>query len=102
MKRTRQSHPFIWLFALLAYAGMGQMPYQQDSILLARQDSIALKIYLWKPDSSIQIAYQILNKTLALNNQYLEGRSYYILSKANWAKANYRLSTEYGFKALKI
>lgn len=73
-----------------------------DSIKLARQDSIALKIYLTDPDSAILLARMTLNEAERLNYRYIEGYSYYVLSKANWAKANYRMSAEFGFKALKI
>jgi signal transduction histidine kinase len=58
--------------------------------------------YLSEPDSSIRRTATILNEALRLKNRYYEGRSYYLLSKAHWAKASYRLSAEFGFKALKI
>jgi signal transduction histidine kinase len=72
-----------------------------DSISIADLNNKAYSAFLSNPDSSIRIAHQ----ALSLNKgkfSLLQGYSYYVLSKANWAKANYKLSTEYGFKALKI
>jgi two-component system, sensor histidine kinase and response regulator len=78
-------------------------PYQSsDSLEILRQDSLAYRLYLSKPDSSIMLAKQGLARAQTHKFTALEGFNYYILSKAFWAKANYRLSAEYGFKALKI
>ena len=48
------------------------------------------------------MANQTLKLATDLKLKYEIGYSQYILSKANWAKANYRLSTQHGFEALKI
>lgn len=64
--------------------------------------SNALLLYLSNPDSAIQITEQAVQKAQQNNDSYYEGIGYYILTKAYWVKANYRLSTEYGFKALRI
>jgi len=74
----------------------------QDSLSLANENAIALTIYLSNPDSAILMAAKTLEVAQEKKISYVEGESYYILSKAHWAKANYRLSTEYGFKALRI
>src|SRR5688572_1980198 len=58
--------------------------------------------YLSKPDTAIILAQEALNAALLSKNRYYEGYCYFILSKAYWVKANYKLSTEYGFKALKL
>lgn len=69
---------------------------------LVYQDSIAYQLYLSQPDSSIRIAQTTLKQALLIKNKYIEGFSYYILSKAYWAKGNYKLSAEFGFKSLKV
>ncbi|MBI3219505.1 MAG: hypothetical protein HYZ44_08340 [Bacteroidetes bacterium] len=74
----------------------------QDSILIAKLNFKALQQYLGTPDSSIALS----TKALALAEQKgsikQQAFSYYVLSKANWAKGNYQLSTKYAFKSLKI
>jgi signal transduction histidine kinase len=62
----------------------------------------AFGIYLNNPDTAIALAKRALDIALIANDRFYTGHSYYILSKAFWAKTNYRLSTEYGFKALRI
>jgi two-component system, sensor histidine kinase and response regulator len=62
----------------------------------------ALGLYLQKPDSSIECSKKALAVAITYGDRFYEGYSYYVLSKAYWAKANYRLSTEYAFKALKF
>jgi two-component system sensor histidine kinase/response regulator len=75
---------------------------QQDSAALRLRAVQAYKLFLGKPDSSIAIASSVLNTAIEEKNKYIEGYCYYILAKAHWAKANFRLSTEFGFKALKV
>jgi two-component system sensor histidine kinase/response regulator len=75
---------------------------EQDSIALRMQTTVAYKLFLSNPDSSIALANAALVKATELKNKYFEGQCYFILAKSHWAKANYRLSTEFGFKALKI
>lgn len=60
----------------------------------------ALKIRLNKPDSSIYLAKQAL-EDIHPNSNYLNGFAHYIISYANWVKANYKLSAEYGFRSLR-
>jgi two-component system, sensor histidine kinase and response regulator len=90
-----------WTLAMLPVICHAQTFPQNDSLEILQLDSIALRVYLSKPDSSIRTATRALETALAIRSPYLEGFSYYILSKAYWAKANYKLSTEFGFKALK-
>ncbi|SKC71617.1 sensor histidine kinase [Ohtaekwangia koreensis] len=75
---------------------------QSDSTRLSNILNQAANIYLSYPDSAITLANSIATESMSGNHKYLLGHSYFVLSKANWAKANYRLSIEYGFKALKI
>jgi two-component system sensor histidine kinase/response regulator len=64
--------------------------------------SEALTTFLSEPDSAVVISQKILDLALANKDKYYEGYAYYLLSKAYWVKANYRLSTKFGFKALRI
>src|SRR5688572_10287033 len=73
-----------------------------DSISLARTGQQAYAVFLSSPDSSIRLINKSLPHVIAGSHKSLEGHYYFILSKANWTKANYRLSIEFGFKALKI
>lgn len=62
----------------------------------------AYAVYLKDPDESLEITRQALELALKQNDIFYEGYCYYLFSKAYWVKANYKLSTEYGFKALNI
>lgn len=73
-----------------------------DSLRLNHLISYAHAAYLSNPDSAISTSHTVLKYALKRKSEYFEGYSYFILSKANWAKTNYKLSTEYGFKALAI
>lgn len=59
------------------------------------------KIYLHDPDSAITLCKHSFEISVQNGDTYHEGYSALVLSKAYWVKANYRLSTEFGFKALK-
>jgi len=73
-----------------------------DSLKMERRLASAARLYLSHPDSAIHMADAVLQDARRLNSRYYEGRSCFVLSKAYWAKASYKLSTEFGFKALKI
>jgi two-component system, sensor histidine kinase and response regulator len=73
-----------------------------DSIRLLKKDTIAYRLFLYKPDSALQLAKETLSQASANGYTEMEGLSYYIMSKAYWAKADYSNSAEYGFKALRI
>ncbi|MBT1686652.1 sensor histidine kinase [Dawidia soli] len=95
------------IIALLWYAAAGFSPVAPalqtaDSVHLAGMASQAYGLVLSQPDSSIALAHAVLSQVQPKKNLYLEAYSYYVLSKANWTKANYRLSTEYGYKALRL
>jgi two-component system, sensor histidine kinase and response regulator len=62
----------------------------------------AYAVYLNSPDKAIGLAEQALKIALESNEVFYEGYCYFLFSKAYWVKTNYKLSTEYGFKALKI
>ena len=58
-------------------------------------------IYLNNPDAAIALCQQALTLAVADDDVYHEGYAALVLTKSYWVKANYRLSTEYGFRALK-
>ncbi len=74
---------------------------QADSTYIQMTNTRAYHFFLSKPDSAIALA----NEAIGLADRkypFQTAFSYYVLSKANWTKANYFLSIVYGFKALKI
>lgn len=60
------------------------------------------RCYLSTPDSALVLTQRILDNALASKDRFYEGKAYFLFAKTHWVKANYRLSTEYGFKALRI
>jgi two-component system sensor histidine kinase/response regulator len=90
------------LFFLLPTHGQGQQSVEEDSTHISRQQSIALKLYHYNPDSAISIALKTLTTATDRRSNYQQGVSYYILSNAYGIKVDYRLSAEYGFKALQF
>ncbi len=64
--------------------------------------SLAYRYYLSNPDTAIVITEAALKEALRSSDVFHEGYCYFLFSKAYWVKANYKLGTEYGFKALKI
>jgi two-component system sensor histidine kinase/response regulator len=93
---------FFWLIVFTVQHATSLAQTASDSVAIARQLDKAYKTFLTRPDSAIKIAEQSLAKSVDGKHKYLQGYSYYVLSKAFWTKANFRMSTEYGFKALKI
>ena len=75
---------------------------QNPSLRLQHLTSEAYHLYLNNPDTATGLTRQALELALKSKDVYYEGYCYYLLSKTYWVKANYKLSTEYGFKALKI
>jgi two-component system sensor histidine kinase/response regulator len=73
-----------------------------DSERLRNLSSHAYQTYLSDPDSAIAISRETLDLALQSGNKYFEGYSYFLLCKAYWVKANFRLSAEFGFKALRL
>ncbi|HLZ15629.1 MAG TPA: hypothetical protein VKQ08_01235, partial [Cyclobacteriaceae bacterium] len=73
-----------------------------DSVAINKLNSKAYKYFLYKPDSAILLANQAIAAAEKGKYTYQIARGYFVVSKANWAKANYLLSIQYGFKALRI
>src|SRR6188768_188346 len=100
MRGVRILKLLLILFVAQFHSAAGQSP--GDSVDLARKISRAFKLFLTYPDSSIHLAEQSLAEAQKEKYIWLEGYSYYTLSKAHWTLGNFRLSIEYGFKALKV
>src|SRR6267142_1546777 len=83
-------------------ASLGFRGINKDSLAISRLNTNALKYYLSQPDSSIILASQAIVLANKGGYKFQAAFAYFILSKANWAKANYLLSIHYGFEALKI
>jgi signal transduction histidine kinase len=88
------------IFPLLFICVSGQA--QGNDSHLQKLTSCAIKYYLSRPDTAIVLAQEALDQALQSRNSFYEGYCYYLFSKAYWVKANYELSTQYGFQALKI
>ncbi len=91
---------FACTFILQEVRGDGLINH--DSLAQLRKDTLAYRLFLYKPDSAIQLARETLAHATKNGYKRMEGISYYIMSKAYWAKADYSRSAEYSFKALRI
>jgi signal transduction histidine kinase len=90
------------LFILVGSFGLVRAHAQADSLAMAKLNGLAYKYFLYKPDSSIILATQAIALAEKSGSTFHAAYGYYILSKANWAKANYLLSVHYGFKSLRM
>lgn len=59
-------------------------------------------LYLSDPDSALVLTEEALTKAVETKDSFHQAYCYYLFSKAYWVKANYKLSTQYGFMALKL
>jgi two-component system sensor histidine kinase/response regulator len=95
--------PGILLLVALAISAVHcRAQEQRDSLRLSQDYLRAYDFYLSYPDSAITLANKNLPVCIERGYSFLEGSYYYVLSKAYWTKGNYKLSAEYGFKALRI
>lgn len=95
--------PAILFLIILAISAVHSRAQQTpDSLRLSQEFLVAYDYYLSYPDSAITLANKNLPVCIEQSYTFLEGSYYYLLSKAYWTKGNYKLSTEYGFKALRI
>ena len=91
-----------FVILLLLIAKTASCIDEQDTLVIKRLNAKAYKYFLYKPDSSIRLANQAIVLAEQGGHQFLSAQGYYVLSKANWAKANYLSSIHFAFKALKI
>ncbi len=91
---------FTYFFLFAVFASWGKP--NPDSIAVSKINSKAFKYFLYKPDSAITLANTAIAMAEKKNFTFQAAFGYFVLSKANWAKANYLLSIHYGFKALRI
>jgi two-component system sensor histidine kinase/response regulator len=92
----------LWFLTVPLCIVAGGLHPQPDSVNIIHNDSVAYNLFLSNPDSAIHIATRSLAAAEQLGSKYLTGFSLYILSKSHWTKTNFKLSAEFGFKALKI
>lgn len=93
---------FISLLIITVHSSFAQSNQPIDSLSIKNLNTQAFDLFLINSDSSIRIAKQALELATRSNNTTEQGRSYLTLSKAYWAKANFMLSTDYGFRALRV
>src|SRR5688572_22119407 len=74
----------------------------RDTTLINNLNAAAYSLYMVEADSAILLSLKALELSEQSNYVHGKGLSYLTLSKAYWGKGNFKLSTEYGFKALKI
>ncbi len=89
-----------YIFLIIFAGTICHAQIKEDSTAIYRLLQNAQNIRLNKPDSTIYYAKQVLPQ-LTPENYYLNGFAYYQLAYSNWVKANYKLSAEYGYRALK-
>ena len=87
------------LTLLLCVAARAQ---QEHAYQLRHLTGTAYDYYLNNPDTTLVLTQKALDIALESQDAFFEGYCYFLFSKTYWVKANYKLSTEYGFKALKI
>ncbi|MCE2996399.1 MAG: tetratricopeptide repeat-containing sensor histidine kinase [Flammeovirgaceae bacterium] len=92
----------VFLLGVLLIHGECSFSQAQDSVIIAKLNFKALEQYLSTPDSSIELSKKALSLAEANGFVKQQAFSYYVLSKAHWAKGNYQLSTKYAFKSLKF
>lgn len=73
-----------------------------SSYSLEQISTKAYDYYLNNPDTALALTQQALEVALDSKDTYYEGYAYFLFLKTYWVKTNYKLSTQYGFKALKI
>jgi signal transduction histidine kinase len=103
MIRACTRSKFLILIGLLIFFHVSNAQHKTfDSTQIAQLNAQAYILYLTHSDSAIQLAKKALELATETNNRFQQGCAYMALSKAYWAKANFMLSTDYGFRALKI
>lgn len=87
---------------LLILSGVVLRAQDDGAYQLRKLTQDAYRYYLNDPDTSLVLTQQALTIALETGNTFYEGYSYYLFSKVFWVKTNYKLSTEYGFKGVRI
>ena len=95
-KRANISLVFLLLSFVYASA-QNNPPHTIQDLTLEAYD-----LYLNNPDKATRLTQEALNLAKASKDPFHEAYCYLLFSKIYWVKANYKLSTEYGFKALKF
>lgn len=87
---------------MLSFLVWSRSHAELDSLGISKLNVKAYNYFLYNPDSSIILANQAIEAAEKHGLKFQIAYGYFVLSKANWAKANYLLSVHYGIKALKI
>jgi signal transduction histidine kinase len=87
----------VFIFSFVFASAQENSPHSLQTLVRQVQD-----IYLNDPDRAIVLTQEALNVAKKSQDAYFQAYSYLLFSKVYWVKANYKLSTEYGFKALKF
>lgn len=90
------------LLTLLILSGVVLRAQDDATYQLRKLTQDAYRYYLNDPDTTLVLTQQALTIALETGNTFYEGYSYYLFSKVFWVKTNYKLSTEYGFKGIRI
>ena len=90
------------LLTLLILSGVVLRAQEDTAYQLRKLTQDAYSYYLNDPDTTLVLTEQALAIALKTGNTFYEGYSYYLFSKVFWVKTNYKLSTEYGFKGIRI
>jgi two-component system sensor histidine kinase/response regulator len=90
------------LLSLTLFLCLAARAQQADANQLGHLTGVAYDYYLNNPDTTLILTQKALDMALASKDVFYEGYCYFLFSKTYWVKVNYKLSTEYGFKALKI
>ena len=91
------------IFLTLAVLLSPYVRAQTNSLhILEKLSTQAYRYYLSDPDTALALTQRVLDNAVEAKDTFYEGKAYFLFAKIHWVKANYRLSTEYGFKALKI
>jgi two-component system, sensor histidine kinase and response regulator len=90
------------LFLVLLFFSAFARAQKDSGYQIHKLTADAYSCYLNNPDSALILTQKALAVALESKDTFYEGYCYFLFSKTYWVKANYKLSTEYGFKALKI
>lgn len=90
------------LLTLLILSGVVLRAQDDAAYQLRHLTQDAYRYYLNNPDTTLVLTKQALNIALETGDTFYEGYCYYLFSEAFWVKTNYKLSTEYGFKGIRI
>lgn len=87
------------LLCLCSFAANSQI---SDTVYINSLNRAAYNTYLVNADSAIELSLRAFELSAESDYDYGRGFSAMVLSRAFWTKGNFMLSTEYGFKAVRV